>query len=239
MVRRLTEVEPETKVKVTKIEGSMESNLKATLQDLGILEGVELTLLASEPIHAHVGPISLKVADKEAIVSQGWADKIFVEKEGVTLPLLKLEKGDKGTVKSIEGGKDFENWVSELGIKEGSEVEFLAHIPHGTLVFKVGDTIIKMGQGRASKIWVEVEGKTIQINYLEEGKRAKVSKVIGGVRDEQEMIKAGIKAGAEVTLMGREPSELIPEKRGNYVLARIGDRMVTIGRGMAEKVWVD
>jgi len=48
-----------------------------------------------ESIHAHVGPIPSKVADKEVILSQGWADKVFVEKEGAVLPLLRLERGDK------------------------------------------------------------------------------------------------------------------------------------------------
>lgn len=64
MARLLTQVEPETRVKVTKIEGAGESDLKATLQDLGIAEGVELTSLASGPINARVSPISLKVVGK-------------------------------------------------------------------------------------------------------------------------------------------------------------------------------
>jgi Fe2+ transport system protein FeoA len=197
-MKLLTEVEPETRVVVRKIEGG--SAIKAHLGDLGIAEEVEITLLASEPVHAHVGPISLKVADKEMIVSQGWADKILVEKEGAVLPLLQLEKGDKGTVKAIEGGKDFEDWVSELGINEGSEVEFLTHISDEALILKVGDKGIKMGPGRLSRVWVESEGKTIQINYLEQGKRAKVSKVIGGTRHKQEMEEAGIREGVEVIL---------------------------------------
>ena len=92
-MKLLTQVEPETKVVVKKIEGGSES--KASLADLGVEEGTELTLLATEPVHAHVGPISLKVADKEVIVSQGWADKILVEKEGAVLPLLRLERGDR------------------------------------------------------------------------------------------------------------------------------------------------
>lgn len=52
MARLLTQVEPETRVKVTKIEGADESDLKATLQDLGIAQGVDLTSLASGPINA-------------------------------------------------------------------------------------------------------------------------------------------------------------------------------------------
>ncbi len=238
-MKLLIEVESETSVVVRSIEGGPESAIRTYLADLGVIEEVELTLLTSEPIHVHVGPISLKVVDTEVIVCQGWADKIFVEKEGVIFPLLKLEKGDSGVVTAIEGGKDFESWVAELGINEGSEVEFLSHIPHESLVLKVGDREVKIGPGKASRIWVEDEGKAIQLNYLQEGKVARVSKVSGGTRHEQEMEEVGLKEGVEVTVVGREVLVAPPQRKGNYVLARLGDQMISIGRGMAEKVWVE
>ena len=237
MLRLLTEVEPETRVVVKRIEGGIE--IGKYLEDLGVSEGVELTLIAVEPVHAHVGPLSLKTAGREVIVSQGWADKIFVEKEGAVVPLLRLEKGDKGIIKTIEGGKDFKGWVSELGLDEGSEVEFLRHVPHETLILKAEDTEIKMGPGKASRVWVEDEGKTIQINYLKEGKKAKVTKIAGGTRHKQEMEEVGIKEGVEITLVGKEVSTTAPQRRGNYVGAKLGEQMITIGRGMAEKVWVE
>lgn len=31
----------------------------------------------------------------------------------------------------------------------------------------------------------------------------------------------------------------LPQRRGNYVLTKSGEQMITIGRGMAEKVWVE
>jgi Fe2+ transport system protein FeoA len=238
-MKLLTEVESEATVVVKRIEAEPGATLRAYLQDLGIAEEVELTLLASEPVHAHVGPISLKVADREVILSQGWADKVLVEKEGAILPLLRLEKGDKGVVKAIEGGKDYEAWVSELGINEGNEVEFLSHIPHETLILKVADKEVKMGPGKMSRVWVEAEGKTFQANRLEEGKIAKITKVIGGTRHKEEMETAGIKEGAEITLVSKEVSEAPPQRRGNYVLAKLGDQIISIGRGMAEKIWVE
>ncbi len=121
-MRQLNEVEPEVEVVVKKIDGS--SEVKAHLDELGISEGSELTVVATEPVHLHVGPISLRaggVAGKESVVARGWADKVYVEKAGdgagagETVPLLRLEAGEKGTVKSIEGGKGFEEWFSELG----------------------------------------------------------------------------------------------------------------------------
>jgi Fe2+ transport system protein FeoA len=96
------------------------------------------------------------------------------------LPLLRLEEGDKGTVRSIEGGKDFEGFLSEYGIMKGSELTFLRHVPDRTMVFTVEGAEIKMGEGQASKVFVTREGKTIQINYLKEDEKAAVEKIVGG-----------------------------------------------------------
>ena len=236
-MKQLTDVEPEAKVVVKKIEGGLE--VKAYLSDLGVIEEVELTLLAVEPVHAHVGPLSLKVAGREVILCQGWADKVLMDKEGALLPLLVLEKGERGLVKSIEGGRDFKDWVSEFGINEGSEIEFLSHIPHESLVLKIADNEIRIGPGRASRVWVEDEGKVTQLNYLQEGKIARVTKVTGGTRYREEMEEIGLREGIEISLIGREPSLVSPLRRGNYVSAKLGDQLITIGRGMAEKVWVE
>ena len=96
-----------------------------------------------------------------------------------------------------------------------------------------------MGPGKLSRVWVEEEGKSIQVNYLKEGEKAEVTKLIGGTRYNQEMEEVGIKEGAEITLVGKEVPETPPQRRGNYVLAKSGEQMITIGRGMAEKVWVE
>jgi hypothetical protein len=34
------------------------------------------------------------------IIARGWADKLYVEKEGEAVPLLRLEKGDEGIERS-------------------------------------------------------------------------------------------------------------------------------------------
>ncbi|RLG33871.1 hypothetical protein DRN97_03980 [Methanosarcinales archaeon] len=235
-MKLLSEVEPEVKVAVKKIEGGLE--VKGHLEELGISEGTELTVVATEPVHVHVGPISLKAAGREAVVARGWADKVYVEKEGKTLPLLRLEAGDKGTVKTIEGGKVFEDNFAELGIEKGKEIEFLRHLPDDTLVLKIDDREIRMGEGQASKVLVEKEGQSIQINYLRESEKAKISKVIGGTSLKEKFEQMGIVEGKVITLVRKEIPAPVP-KRGSYVLAKIGEQLMTIGHGLAEKVWVE
>ncbi|MCK4736095.1 MAG: FeoA domain-containing protein, partial [Methanophagales archaeon] len=61
-MKLLSKVEPEVKVAVKKIDGGLE--VKRHLEELGFAEGTELTVVATEPVHVHVGPISLKAAGR-------------------------------------------------------------------------------------------------------------------------------------------------------------------------------
>jgi Fe2+ transport system protein FeoA len=232
----LTEVEPEVRVAVQRIDGG--SEVKGYLKELGIAEGTELTVVATEPVHVHVGPIALKAAGREAVIARGWADKVYVEKEGKTLPLLRLEEGEKGTVKTIEGGKVFVDWFSGLGVEEGKGIEFRRHLPDDTLVLKIDDKELSMGEGQASKVLVEWKGKSIQLSYLLEGEKAKISKIIGGTSLKDKFEQMGVVEGKEITLVRKEMPAPVP-KRGAYVLAKVGEQLVTIGHGLAEKVWVE
>ena len=235
-MKLLSEVEPEVKVVVKKIDGGLE--VRGSLKELGISEGTELTVVATEPVHVHAGPVSLKVAGKEAVVARGWADKVYVERGGETVPLLRLEAGEKGTVSAIEGGKVFEDFFALLGIEKGKEIEFLRHLPDDTLVLKIDDHEISMGEGQASKLMAERGGKNIQVNYLGENERAKISKVLGGASLKEKFEQMGVVEGKEITLVRKETPAPSP-KRGTYVLAKLGEQLVTIGRGLAEKVWVE
>ena len=235
-MKLLSEVEPEVKVSVKRIDGGLE--VKRNLEELGISEGTELTVVATEPVHVHAGPVSLKVAGKETVVARGWADKVYVERGGATVPLLRLEAGEKGTVGTIEGGKVFEDFFALLGIEKGKEIEFLRHLPDDTLVLKIDDHEISMGEGQASKLMAERGGKNIQVNYLGENEKAKISKVLGGTSLKEKFEQMGVVEGKEITLVRKETPAPSP-KRGTYVLAKLGEQLVTIGRGLAEKVWVE
>ena len=235
-MKLLSEVEPEETVTVKKTDGGVEA--KSHLNELGIVEGTVLTVIATEPVHVHAGPISLKTAGKELVIARGWANKIMVERKGEVLPLLRLEAGEKGTVKNMGDSKSFEGYFTELGIGMGSEIEFVKHLPDTTLVFKVDDSEITMGEGQASKVLVEKEGQTIQLNYLRKGENAKIGKIIGGVSLLEKFEQMGLAEGGKITLVRKKVQPPVP-KMGTYVSAKIGDQLVTIGRGLSERVWVE
>lgn len=229
----LDEIEPGAKVVVKKIDGGR--GVLKYLKDMGITEGTELNVVGQGPGHEHRGAILIKVDGREVVLGQGEADKISVEKEGNVVTLLQLEKGDKGVVKSLEGK---EEELFELGIKAGSKVKFIKHLPDQILVFNVEDREIEMGEGLASKILVEWEGKTIQPNFLEKGKKAKIVKVISGLSAEQKIDEMGIEKDKEITLVRREPMSPTPEREG-YIRVKVGEKTIAIGEGMAKKIWVE
>ena len=235
-MKRLNEVEINSKAIVKKIEGG--TDIKEHLGNLGVREGVELSILATGPHHKHRGPLCIEIDGKEIIVAQGLADKAYVEKSKKKLSLLDMEKGDRGNIVSVGGGIEFENWLSELGVKEGVEVSILRHIPDDALIFKTGNKEIKLGEGEASKIFVEYKEKSIQSNYLKQGMNAKITKIIGGTELTERLEEIGIKEGTKISFVRKEEQAPISGK-GKYVQAKIGENTIAIGHGMAEKIWVD
>jgi len=168
----LNEVEPDTMVTVRTITGGLDA--KSHLEELGIVEGVEISVVATEPVHVHAGPILLKADEKEVLIARGWADKVYVESDDETVPLLKLETGDKGVITSVEGGKEFEKYLVSL---------------------------------------------------------------LGGIRFKERMEVLNVVEGAEIEFIGTEPAKHEPV--GRYATVRIGDKVLTIGYGLAEKVEVE
>ncbi|MEA1893808.1 MAG: FeoA family protein [Euryarchaeota archaeon] len=235
-MRSLKDVEAETTVIVKEITGGLD--VKEHLGELGITEGTELEVLATEPMHVHWGPIALGTKDHdELIIARGWADKIYIEMDEETTPLLNLEEGDKGTVRSIEGGKDFEGFLSEYGIVEGSELTFLRHVPDCTIVVLSGGTEMRMGEGQASKIFVTQDGRSIQINHLKDGESSIVEKIVGGTHVMGKFEQIGLEEGSAITLLRKEIVAPVSDK-GTYVRANVGGQHITIGHGLAEKVLV-
>jgi len=103
------------------------------------------------------------------------------------------------------------------------------------IVFEIDGSEIKLGEGQASKILVEYENETIQVNSLKEGESGKISKIFSGTKFTEKL--KGAMQGKTITLVKRETSAPVPI-RGNYVVAKIGKQLITIGKGLAEKIQV-
>jgi len=218
--------EAEGKVKVVRIEGG--EDVKKKLKDLNIDVGEIIEV--ERVTHEHYGPLILKVDDRDVVIPRGIAEKIDVE-GGKTL--LEVEKG-KVKIESLEKlGKDLKEGLYKIGVVEGKEVEAVGHTAERTFKFEIDGNEYELGPGEAAKILIEKEGSLMQASFLNEDEEGIVEDIIGGKKISQELGDIKEKKIKLISVEGREEGK---EEIGINV--NVKGKLVTIGRGLAEKVWV-
>jgi len=74
--------------------------------------------------------------------------------------LVKLKAKETGIIVEIEGGSMFEKRLGAMGINVGKHVTKLsAFVMRGPVAIKVGRTVVALGYGMASKVWVNPNKK--------------------------------------------------------------------------------
>lgn len=74
------------------------------------------------------------------------------------IPLIQLKCKRTAVIKRLEGGREFQRKVSNMGIRVGKQVEVVSCQPFkGPLVIKVDSMRLALGHGMASRVIVEVE----------------------------------------------------------------------------------
>ncbi len=76
------------------------------------------------------------------------------------ISLIKMKAKETGTIVEIEGGSIFEKRLAAMGINVGKHVTKLsAFVMRGPVAIKVGRTVVALGYGMASKVWVNPNKK--------------------------------------------------------------------------------
>lgn len=71
--------------------------------------------------------------------------------------LIKMKTGQKGTIASIDGGTGLEKRLAVMGVRAEKPITKLsAFIMRGPVAIKSGRTVIALGYGMASKIWINL-----------------------------------------------------------------------------------
>jgi len=71
--------------------------------------------------------------------------------------LSDLRNGDEGKVKKLDGGLEFQNKLSSMGIIVGKKIKKITSQPFGgPIVIKVNNTEVSIGRGMANRIFLEV-----------------------------------------------------------------------------------
>ena len=70
------------------------------------------------------------------------------------VPLTKLEVGETGVVRRLDGGRGLIGRLAVLGFTPDAEVMMLQNFGRGPLIVTVRDTRIALGRGEADKVLV-------------------------------------------------------------------------------------
>ena len=76
------------------------------------------------------------------------------------ISLVKMKAKQTGTIIEIEGGSALEKRLAAMGIRIGKHItKSSAFIMRGPVAIKVGRTVVALGHGMASRIWVHLKKK--------------------------------------------------------------------------------
>ena len=74
------------------------------------------------------------------------------------ISLIKMRANQKGKIIEISGGHILQHRSMSMGIYIGREIRKLSHFAlRGPVTIKVGRSVIALGYGMASKVFVEIE----------------------------------------------------------------------------------
>jgi ferrous iron transport protein A len=71
--------------------------------------------------------------------------------------LVKMKTGEKGMIVQIDGGSGFEKRLAAMGVTMEKPITKLsAFVMRGPVAIKSGRTVVALGHGMASKVWIEL-----------------------------------------------------------------------------------
>jgi Fe2+ transport system protein FeoA len=74
--------------------------------------------------------------------------------------LIKMKKGQKGTIAHIDGGSSLEKRLVIMGVHmDKTIIKLSSFVMKGPVAIKSGRTVIALGYGMASRIWINVSEK--------------------------------------------------------------------------------
>lgn len=217
--------------RISRIDGP---SLRERMKKIGIREGmfVERLGLTSPP-----GCVEIKIGRRKITLGLGVTMKLRLNQGGKTLGLLEMKAHSRGVVSVIQGGKRIvEILKKNFGIETGKVIELVGWKPDREFLVEVEGRQASICEGDASKILVR-KGKTIQLNYLKEGDKAPIVVIAAGLQARSMLHDYGIEEGRVIRLVQAAQSNF-KEPELPLVL-KTDDQKVSIGFGMAEKIWVE
>jgi Fe2+ transport system protein FeoA len=217
--------------RISRIDGP---GLRDRMGRLGLREGVSVERLGLAGLS---GCVEIKIDQRRVTLGLGIAMKLRVERDNKSIGLLDMSPGDRVVISSIQGGhRIVEILRRDFAIVPGKAIEFIDQRPDREFLVEVGTKRSTICEGDASKIVVRKGGKT-QLNYLNTGDEAPIVAIAAGSRATSMLREFGIEEGRVIRLVQITPGGLREPEAPMRI--RVGAQELSIGYGLAEKIWVE
>jgi DtxR family transcriptional regulator, Mn-dependent transcriptional regulator len=107
------------------------------------------------------GSLELRLDGKKVVMDRATADLLLAravspgeETTSEEIPMIMLQTGESGVLKSYKGGKDMLGRSLSMGFTPGSVVRMVENFGSGPVLVKVHDVEVALGRGMADKILV-------------------------------------------------------------------------------------
>ena len=219
------------KARISRIDGP---SLRQRVAGIGIKERVIVERLALAPLS---GCIEIKIGRRRVTLGLGVSMKLRVDQGGTITGLVEMNPGDRAVISQIHGGQTIvEILKRHFGIDTGSVIEMAGQKPDRDFLVEIAGMQSSICEGDASKILVTKRRRT-QLNTLRAGDEAPIVAIAAGSRARSMLKEFGIEEGRVIRIVKITQSEY---KQPEVPLRiRAGDQEVSIGYGMAEKIWVE
>jgi ferrous iron transport protein A len=107
------------------------------------------------------GSLELRLDGRTVLMDKATADCLLArslspgeEATDEEIPMIMLQTGESGVLKSYRGGKDMLGRCLSMGFTPGSPVRMIGNFGRGPVLVKVHDVEVALGRGMADKIMV-------------------------------------------------------------------------------------
>lgn len=231
MEKNLQSLQTGEKGRISRIDGP---GLRERMKKMGIREGVFVECLGLSGL---VGCVEIKIGQRRVTLGLGVATKLRIEQDGRSFGLMDMSPGDRGTVSAIQGGQRIAEILErDFGIVSGTVIQMVGQKPDRDFLVEVRGKRSSVCEGEVSKILVR-KRKRIQLNYLKAGEEAQIVAIAAGLRARSMLNEFGIEEGHVIRLIRITQSDFREPEAPIQI--RAGDKELSIGHGMAEKIWVE
>ncbi len=210
------------------------------LRELGINQGAILTILKKQHKRwLYPGLLRINVNGEVCAISEPLAEMVLVEKDGKAVRLTELICGGKGKVFSEHGRVDEREILSKIGIGLDAVIEVIGQFPNDILVFDVGGQERKLSPNVATQIWISLDGKEIQLNYLPPSMLCEIVDTVSDGPGRQALHDIGFIEGQPVELKRHERVPVDQNVEDCALFLEFEGSPIRLKLELARQVWVE